>query len=560
MKTSNALNRVLLTTFVAVSSTAPAWAAEGDCVPTPASSDPAYGSFVSLAKATGGLSFSDVLNAAISYYNANEAYPVTADLTGTTGVNLISVSQNIDFFALDGIKGTYALPATISNFGPILQKTCFNADVTIGSGISNAQVLILEEFLLRWDATDLVAGKTLNGDAQGLHNKRITGAGSVVMSSNSYSASVDVSNITASLSIPSAFSIDGEGNFVLRPAQIGGTTFSGTGTTTVKGAFTADQSLVSSVTSVLALTDSSVNSGVTLTVTPAQANGKSIGGTGTVSLDGGVIASNTDVSEISANVASSTGAFSVSEGATFTITAANASGESIDGAGATTISGDVNANADFTGIATTLNIGGSVNGEATLTLTSDQGNGRELGGDGTIAISAASSNLAGNTDFRGLTTSGFSFSGSIAADKTLSINAAQQGITVSGDGTVSILGTADADNISAANISAKRSVDGLGGADTLSGSAAADTFNGGADNDTITPSTANDCIASFGTTSSRWSLRSNRSSLERPAASTRWPPSSRTSTAQDTRSPVRGSRTHTRSRRAPSGTAGALPA
>ena len=354
MKTSNGLNKFLVTSFIAIGAAAPAWAAEGDCY------QGNINSLVSVARANSlGISFSQLMTNAIANYNSNPDQPVWVDLTGANNVNVITVSSNIDFIALDGISGTYTLSASISNFYPILQKTCYNANVTIGDGFSNAQVATLQEFILRWDNANFPADKSLTSTAAGLHNKSIIGSGAITMSSSSYGAACDVTGITAPLSIPASFSVDAGGNFTLRPNQILGTTFSGAGTTTVKGAFTANQSLVSSITSALALSNSSVSSGATLTLTAAQANNKTIGGAGTVSLDGGSVGVSSNVTGISASVAPNS--ISVGSGATFTLTSAQANGRAVSGAGATTISGNVAASADFTAIATTLNIAGSVN-------------------------------------------------------------------------------------------------------------------------------------------------------------------------------------------------------
>ena len=71
------------------------------------------------------------------------------------------------------------------------------------------------------------------------------------------------------------------------------------------------------------------------------------------------------------------------------------------------------------------------------------------------------------------------------------------------------------------------------------------------------PATRNSSAAPSGTTSSRWSLRSNRSSFDVPCASTTPAPST-TSTVTANRCCVAPSRTHTRTIFDPAGTGGAL--
>ncbi|MFZ4751040.1 MAG: NosD domain-containing protein, partial [Phycisphaerales bacterium] len=368
--------------------------------------------------------------------------PVTATATGMSAAQLSLLGNNAPYIAANGVSGTFTITNGVSDapLGNLLGKVCLDANVTVNaSGMTNAQLDQLVANIARIDTiTNLAAGKTLTLAAAEAGGKIISGAGTVAIKSDALGTSADLTQITtAGLTFP-----------------------------TTAPFF-------------------SVGTGGLLSLYPERASGYTIEGTGTVSLVG-TVDFDVTIKDISATVsldADGVTGTSIALGKTFTLTAAQANGQTIAGTGTTSVFGNIAANANFTLIASLLNIPGSVDANATLTLTAAQGDGRTLTGAGSTSITTAA--LSANTNFRGLTTAGFAFSGSIASDATLSINAAQHGITVSGLGTVDILGTAGNDTVTAANITAVRTISTLAGADSLAGGATADTLNGGSGDDTV---------------------------------------------------------------------------
>ncbi|WP_316975794.1 right-handed parallel beta-helix repeat-containing protein [Shumkonia mesophila] len=196
----------------------------------------------------------------------------------------------------------------------------------------------------------------------------------------------------------------------------------------------------------------------TLILSAAQADGLTVDGDGTVVVTGTV--EDGDFSAITANLdlsgATLTGDFILNEevGAerTLTLTAAQASGQNIGGEGTVTIAGDVAGIVNLTGIAASLTFGEAplnIGDGAQLTLTAEQANGREIGGDGTLVVTgtfeddADFSGIASSLDLSGATLAGgFSLPDEVEAGKTLTLTAEQaHEQSVGGDGTVIIGGT-----------------------------------------------------------------------------------------------------------------------
>ena len=489
-----------------------------------------------------GMSFTNYVNAAVNT-TLNTGVAITVDATGFTSFQMSYLASQASFIEIGGISGAVALSATNAelNLSTLLQRTCDDAVVTVNaSSMSTAQIVVVDEYFSRIDVlTNLAADKTISVNASEVTGQTVTGTGYITINSSSLSGASDLRNIasTINLTVPSPFSVAGaSSSLAVRGNQLGSLNFNGGGTLTVDGAMGthdlearasgvtlafANSSVTSGSTVTLSVvqaanktiagpgsvdingtavaantsfagianalipTGLSVASGIDFTLTAAQANGLEVVGSGRVLLDGGAVGANASLTSLAStlDVGSTTGSFSVASGATFTLTAAQADGLTIAGAGTTNIAGNVAANANFTLISTLLNIPGEVDAGATLTLTTALGNGRTLGGAGSIAL--VNNEPTDTVNFRGLTTAGFSFTGSVTSGNTISINAVQAaGCAISGAGTVDILCTSANDTVTAGAISARLVVTALAGNDTVTAGPGNDSIDGGEGADT----------------------------------------------------------------------------
>ena len=543
---SRIVNAVAFVALAAVGATA-SKAEANDCV--------SGANHVSLAEQPAGVSFTTYVNNAVAIAVDNGTQ-ITVDATGMSGVQLNYLANQAGFIALDGISGSVALSQQNAalNMSALFSRICSGASVSVNAtSMVNDQILIVDEFFVLVDSlSNLAADKTISVDASEVIGQTVGGTGTLAINSATLSGTSDLRGVasTINLTIPSPFSVSGASSeLALRGNQLGALAFNGGGTLTIVGEI-GQRDLAADASGVtLVFLNSSVASGSTLTLsvvqaadetiagpgvvaiagpdtvavntsfvnienisipatltvaseidftlTAAQANGLVVAGSGRVVIEGGAIDANTSLTNLAStlDVASTTGSFSVATGAAFELTAAQADGLTIagTGTGTTNIAGNVAANANFTLISTLLNIPGPVDEGATLTLTAAQGNGRTLGGAGSIALATA--DLSDSADFRGLTTAGFSFTGSIAAEKTVAINAVQAaGCAISGAGTVDILCTNASDSVAAGNISARVTVDGLANGDTIVTGSGNDSVSGAADDDILTAGAGNDAI------------------------------------------------------------------
>ena len=293
-------------------------------------------------------------------------------------------------------------------------------------------------------------------------------------------AKVDrISNLPASASLS------------FRAEEISGVDVRGAGAIAIRPDAVAQLANLTTIQSNLSLPASapflSVSAGGTLRMRVTQAHGATIAGDGTVSIEGNAAAS-LDLTDITPALdfdLDGAAGIAIAAGAELRLTARQANGKQISGAGTLVIEGDVAETCDLTGISAAFTLSGEVAAGATLTLTAAQAHGRSIAGAGTVAISAATSVLEADTDFRGITTSGLAFTGSIATGRTLAIRAAQQSITVAGDGLVAIGGGAAGDAIAPNAITAPLHLDGGAGDDALTGAARADTLVGGEGDDAL---------------------------------------------------------------------------
>ncbi|MEY4821097.1 MAG: hypothetical protein RLY72_749, partial [Planctomycetota bacterium] len=384
---------------------------------------------------------------------------VTANATAITQLNLGSLGLNGALLAQDGVFGTFTLTGGMYNptgtsdplalgsrINGLLSHTCESATVTVNTaGMNAAAIAAVCANIAKIDTIiNLPADKTLILTAAELAAKFISGAGTVAIKPDGLATSANLLGITATnITFPTSapfFSVAAGGQISLTPARASGWTIEGAGTVSLVG---------------------TIDSNVVINAISAP-----------ISLDGDGVVGTT-----------------VALGSTFTLTAAQANGLTITGAGTTVIAGNITGNiagnSDLTRITTALDVSGSVDAGSILTLTAAQAHNRTLTGAGSVAISPATSALVTDTNLRDLATAGLQLDGSIAATKTLSINAAQQTVRVSGAGTVDILGTSADDIVAATDISAPRVVRGLAGLDTLVGAASNDTIDGGADNDSV---------------------------------------------------------------------------
>jgi hypothetical protein len=178
--------------------------------------------------------------------------------------------------------------------------------------------------------------------------------------------------------------------------------------------------------------------------------------------------------------------------ATLTVAATEITG-TVAGSGTVVISpGTLTSSANLSnlgsGVTLTLPAPYTVNG-ATLTLSAAQANGAQIAGTGTVAISSTTL-AAGTYDFDAITTASTTMNATAGSDVSLMLTAAQSGtMTVAPSGgtyaAATITGSASADTVPEVGIDAVRTISGLGAADTLAGGGQADSINGGAGDDII---------------------------------------------------------------------------
>ena len=373
---------------------------------------------------------------AINQAIANPSLLVTADATGMSQTTLGTLGQFSNFVDTDGVFGSFIVTrgiytgtnatAMATRLDGLLTRTCASATVTVdAAGMTAGAVNVICARIAKVDSVlNLEADKTLVLSAGVLDGKTIAGAGTVSITPEQLAGESSLVNISAStLCFPNAspyFSLAATGR---------------------------------------------------LTIQASRVNGCVIEGSGTVSLTDGVDVP-VSISAITANVtfdADGVPGTSVASGATLTLRAAQANGLIVGGAGSTHVSGEIAASTDLTRIASDLVIDGSVAAGANLRLTAQQANGRSIAGAGSVEISASSSSLTDDASFRGISTPDLAFDGSIAAGKTLAINASQQSVIVGGDGTVDVLGTAGDDTLASLSISTKRVLRPGAGNDHLEG-------------------------------------------------------------------------------------------
>ncbi|MBI3446546.1 MAG: hypothetical protein HY055_14610, partial [Magnetospirillum sp.] len=171
-------------------------------------------------------------------------------------------------------------------------------------------------------------------------------------------------------------SLTGTGTFTAAAAKLDGRIVTGTATVAISDTtISANTDLHSVATALTFQTGVLVANGVTLTLGAAQANGKTIGGSGAVVIADTVISSSADLHNISAGLVLQSG-LSVSAGQTLTLSFAEANGRTIIGSGTVALSGtSVTANADLHSIttsSTSLSSGLSVATGVTLVLSGEQ--------------------------------------------------------------------------------------------------------------------------------------------------------------------------------------------
>jgi len=404
-----------------------------------------------------------------------------------------------------GLLGTTpGIVDVISLSGPII------LDSDSALNISGLDV----DILYNGYSIEVTSGDTLTLTAEQADGGTITGAGSVVVSGiAAVSGSLDLSGITAAnatVEISGVLDLDptsmwnlgdlslttlSGATLTLTAAQADGMTIVGAGAVeitglgsdpvdlsgiTPSGGVTARVSVDLALSGLTDLGDLALtlDDGVTLTLTRAQLHERSIavddGDAATLRFGGDATA--TDLSDIGADVA-----FEVAAGRTLTLTAAQADGRAIEGAGNLVVTG-LTAGIDLSGIATTGTVTATVTASAdlggvdldaadilqvaagqTLTLATGQIDGLAINGAGAVTVTGLGSAAV---DLSAITVSGAKtalvsdsaelnaatklggFALSVAEDATLQLTAAQaNGLTITGDGSVVVtdLGLAAAD-------------------------------------------------------------------------------------------------------------------
>ena len=281
------------------------------------------------------MTFTAYVNAAVGIA-VDTGVEMTVDATGMSGVQLNYISSQAGYIKLDGISGNVAITASQLelNLSSLFSRICSGANVTVNaSGMSNAQILVADEFFVLIDSmSNLAADKTILVNAAEITGQTVTGTGALTINSSSLSGASDLRNIasTINLTVPSPFSVAGaSSSLAVRGNQLGSLNFNGGGTLTVDGAMASHdlEARASGVT--LAFANSSVTSGSTVTLSVVQAANKTIAGPGSVDINGTAVAANTSFAGI-ANAMIPAG-LSVASGIDFTLTAAQANGLEVAG-------------------------------------------------------------------------------------------------------------------------------------------------------------------------------------------------------------------------------------
>jgi len=438
--------------------------------------------------------------------NLADGLAVTATVAATLDISANPNLGPVDAFTIaagtltlsaaqaDGATITGAGGVTVSGLGAdAVDLSGVTATGTLTAAVT-ASVALASATDLGTFAITVDAGQTLTLTAAQADGLTVTGDGNVAVTGLGATA-VDLSGITATgtltANVPASATLHADtklGDFdltvesgdtlTLTAAQADGLTVSGAGSVAVTalGGDAVDLSeitvdgdrtiLVAADTELHADTklgdfDLTVESGDTLTLTAAQADGVDINGAGNVTVtDLGGAAVNllavVSTGTLTANVPASAtlhgdtvlGGFAVAvaAGQTLTLTAGQADGLTISG-GSVTISGTVAASADLTGIASTLAFAdGSIDvaADQTLTLTVAQAAGQTIGGTGTVLIGG---NVTASADLTAISAA-VDFTGNtidVAAGQTLALTAAQAGDkSITGDGTVALSGDATA--------------------------------------------------------------------------------------------------------------------
>ncbi|MDH6097658.1 Ig-like domain-containing protein [Anabaenopsis sp. FSS-46] len=358
--------------------------------------------------------------------------------------------------------------------------------ITLGANITLSQNLgIPNTTSLNFaNNTLLVAnGATLTLTTAQASGAAIAGQGTVVLTNPGDNLTADLSDINvsevrlavdASLNVTAAtlvqtltFDVTGSGNLTLTAAQASDRSITNAGQVTITGlgsdevdlsgitgAGTATASL--SAPSVTLAGDTNLgNVAVTLadqslTLSAAQASGKTITGAGAVTVTVTGLTATTNLSGLSAglNVTATVTAttdisgnnnlgtvdtFQVDAG-TLTLRAAQATGKSITGTGAVTVTG-VNATTDLSRVSTGLNVTATVTATTdistnnnlgtvpfqvdagTLTLSAAQASGRSITGIGAVTVTG----LTATTNLSGLS-AGLNVTATVTADTNISAN------------------------------------------------------------------------------------------------------------------------------------------
>ncbi|MDH6082324.1 Ig-like domain-containing protein [Umezakia ovalisporum] len=444
--------------------------------------------------------------------------------------------------ALDNQGQLVAVPGFDQEIVPLAQVTVFTElqlraaviqadveEVTLGNSITLSGNLELraDNLTLVYGTNTLIleTGATLTLTAAQASGAAIAGQGTVVLTGPGNELTADLSNINVSevtlavdgaLNVTAAtlagtltFDVNATGNLTLTAAQASDRSITNAGQVTITG-LGSDEVDLGGITGTGIATANLAPGFVTLagdtnlgnvavtvadqtlTLTAAQASGKSITGTGAVTVTG--LTATTDLSGVGAGLnvtATVTAATNISgnnnlgtvdsfqvDAGTLTLSAAQAGGKSITGTGAVTVTG-LTATTDLSGVGAGLNVTATVtaatdisgnnnlgtvdtfqvNAGQTLTLSAVQASAKSITGTGALTVTGftASTDLSGVgaglnnvtvivktvEDLTNLDISGVDVF-EVEPRQTLTLTAAQaNGRTITGDGTVRIVELVD---------------------------------------------------------------------------------------------------------------------